>query len=754
MFKNMKIGVKLIGGFGVVLLFFAGALGVFYYSNSSSIGYFERLMAVEINIANHAAEAETLMLQCRRNEKDFLFRRDRKFVDKLEKNVSSLIEEARSIVDLAGETGDEGSTAMASRIIILAGNYLEAFKNIASAWEEKGLDHKSGLQGKFRKIVQTLADNVAALNNQEAQILLLELRKHEKDYLLRLDQKYVQKSGGVIEKLLQNPNISQTEMKGYRDAFNALVDKDSEIKELTAAMREVVHQVEPLVEDIHKKALESAAMRIQDTGNRAHFLSSAALIAGIFAIVLGIILAVFITRSITRPVSDAVNFAEKISKGDFTQHLEIDRKDEIGILGHALNNMVKNVGNMFKDVISGVETLTLSSTELTNISQQMSQSAEQTSGQSNSVATASEEMSSNMNAVAAASEQASTNVSMVATSTEEMTATVNEIARNSEKARAITSDAVSQSQSASDNVDKLGSEAMAISNVTEVITEISEQTNLLALNATIEAARAGEAGKGFAVVANEIKELARQTAEATQEIKSKIGGIQGSTKETVVEIKQVSEVINKVNEIVSTIATAVEEQSVTTQEIAGNVAQASQGIQEVNENVVQASTVTGEISRDIAEVNVAADGMAVSSSQVNVSAEDLKKLATHLSEMIKQFKVSEGNFPIGKVKEAHLQWRSRLESVLQGHHAMRPEEVSSHHECDFGKWYDGPEGQALASSPIFAKVGKHHEDVHAHARRIVSSVEQGDKQGAESLMAEFEHAREKLFEALDELYRA
>jgi methyl-accepting chemotaxis protein len=164
-------------------------------------------------------------------------------------------------------------------------------------------------------------------------------------------------------------------------------------------------------------------------------------------------------------------------------------------------------------------------------------------------------------------------------------------------------------------MDQLGAAANSIGKVIETITDISEQVNLLALNATIEAARAGEAGKGFAVVANEIKELAKQTAAATQDIKEKIEGIQGTTSMTVGQITEITQVINDVNDVVGNIATAVEQQSAATKEIATNVAQASQGIQEVNENVNQSSSVSGEISRDIAGVSVSMNEMSTSSSQ-------------------------------------------------------------------------------------------------------------------------------------------
>ena len=357
------------------------------------------------------------------------------------------------------------------------------------------------------------------------------------------------------------------------------------------------------------------------------------------AIVLSIVLAIVIIRSITTPVGKASALAEIMARGDFTAKLDIDQKDEIGIMANALNAMAVQLGSMIRDIVIGVNQLTSSSQDLASISNQLSSSARDTSEKSAMVATATEEMSSNIQSVAAAMEQSSANVNMVASSAEEMTATVHEIAQSAEKARAISESAVKQSSLTSEKMAVLGVSARNIGRVTETITEISEQTNLLALNATIEAARAGEAGKGFAVVANEIKELARQTAEATVDIKNQISEMQNTTAATVDDIAKISDVITEINNVISGIATAVEEQSAASGEIADNISQASQGIAEVNENVAQSTVVIAEITKDIATITQQSNHVDSGSAQVQSSAQILSKLAIQLESLTKKFKI-------------------------------------------------------------------------------------------------------------------
>jgi len=365
------------------------------------------------------------------------------------------------------------------------------------------------------------------------------------------------------------------------------------------------------------------------------------ILIGIVSVILAGLAIFFMSGTIVKPIKLAVEGLKDIAEGegDLTMRLQVTSKDEIGEMAHWFNTFIEKLQGIIKQIADNSTSVGESSEQLSNISGEMLTGAEDTSQRSTNVASSSEEMSANLNNVAAAMEQSSTNANMVATSAEEMSSTINEIAENAEKARSVSSDAVSQSNSASASMQQLSDAANKIGKVTETITEISEQTNLLALNATIEAARAGEAGKGFAVVANEIKELAKQTAEATLDIKNLIDDVQSTSNSTSEGIIQISEVITGVNDIVSTIASAVEEQTAATQEIANNIAQVSQGIQEVNENVTQSSAVATDISQDIAEVSSASQIISSSSNNVEKSAHDLLARSQELNEIVGSFKI-------------------------------------------------------------------------------------------------------------------
>ena len=353
---------------------------------------------------------------------------------------------------------------------------------------------------------------------------------------------------------------------------------------------------------------------------------------------------VVISRSITKPVAGTIDILAEVAAGNLSQDVPrdyLERRDEFGTLARAVQETQVNMRSAIRDISQGTETLTSSSTSLAAASNQMTDSARDAVSRAGTVAAAAEEMSATIQAVAGGMEGASGNLTTVAAATEEMTATIGEIAGNSEKARRITEEARMQAESASALMRDLGVAAQEIGKVTETITSISAQTNLLALNATIEAARAGAAGKGFAVVANEIKELAQQTAAATEDIKAKISGIQASTGGTIADIERISQVIRDVSEIVTTIATAIEEQSTVTRDIAGSIAGASAGVNEVSEHIGQTATVSRSISSDIASVNKASNEILSGSEMVNAGATELSALADQLGSMVQRFRLDE-----------------------------------------------------------------------------------------------------------------
>jgi methyl-accepting chemotaxis protein len=421
-------------------------------------------------------------------------------------------------------------------------------------------------------------------------------------------------------------------------------------KRLLPVDQELVKTVEPhgvVVRDIAGALSESLTnLMVQDVDALSEVQRQTQwilAIATLLAIVMGNGIAFVFSGKIAGALAVVVEHLKAIAAGDLRgsslpEKLRA-RTDELGELANASQTMSESLRTLLGGIAAGIQTLASSATELSAVSRQTASRSVTMSDKANAVSVAAEEASASTMSIAAGMEQSNSSLSSVASATEEMSATVGDIAANTGRARSISEQATGQAQTITDQMQKLGQAAQEIGHVTETITNISAQTNLLALNATIEAARAGAAGKGFAVVANEIKELARQTAEATEDIKSRILGIQSSTGAAISDIGNITTVIRDVGGIVASIAAAIEEQATVTKDVAGNIAQASIGVRDADTQISQTAGVSRNIARDISEVNAAIVGIREGGEQVQASAVDLSTLAEKLGAQVAQFRI-------------------------------------------------------------------------------------------------------------------
>jgi methyl-accepting chemotaxis protein len=634
--KIMAIGIVGLAG----LL----AFGAIYQVGNWSAEASRALAANAREISDLNKQLSIDMLEARRSEKNFQQRRDESYAKRHAQQVAATDADFDRLQAL---TQSGGMSDLSDKVRLAHDgfrNYASDFASLVSTEIKLGLNETLGLSGSLRAAVHDIEAKLKEIDSPRLTSWMLMMRRHEKDFMLRRDQKYVgelKKAAAEFSKMLAATEVPSAmaaeitlKLEKYQKEFVAWTDSAQQTAGYDASMMKTFRGLEPLIADVGRgverlyKQAETSEAAARDSSR------TWMLIAFGLAVVLVCAASVLIGRSISKALSAMVQAMTRLASGDSAVAIPgLGRQDEVGEMAGAVevfkNNMIeterlraaqlaveqrqaeqrkaemRKLADAFEGAVGEiVESVSSAATEL-----------EASAGTLTATAERSQELATT---VASASEEASTNVQSVASASEELTSSVNEISRQVQESSRVADVAVDQARKTNDRVGELSKAAARIGDVVELINTIAGQTNLLALNATIEAARAGEAGRGFAVVASEVKALAEQTAKATGEISQQVSGIQSATEDSVGAIKEIGDTIGRMSEISSTIAAAVEEQGAATQEISRNIQHAAKGTAEVSSNITDVQRGARETGSASSQVLSAAQSLSVESNRLKL----------------------------------------------------------------------------------------------------------------------------------------
>jgi methyl-accepting chemotaxis protein len=605
----MLIKHKLIANTGVLVLAMALMLGLLSYASNS--------LQHDIDVATNIGKVESSVLQLRRNEKDFLARKDLKYFDKFNKKMTELQQQVRVLEEGFKRSGSSLNEFSAMQSILT--QYNQHFKRLVEMQKNIGLHPKDGLYGNLRSAVHD-AEELIGKDNYQLRSEMLQLRRNEKDFMLRLDDKYVDRLKNNTAKLIINVNNSDFSsgkksqivdyLNTYETAFLSLVAAQQQLgyhakMGILGEMRATVHKADGILAKLISK---SQQMVIDDTS----FVDTVAYSLFFIVLVIGLILAWIISQSILTRITDLKKVMEHIAQSnDLTTKVNVNGGDELADMANVFNQMLTSFRRLIVEVNSSVGTLNSATGSLSENIHNANEGVETQMQQTDLVATAVTEMVATVDEIANntrdAAQKAETTSSNADRGKNGVDQTINQI-----------SELTSKLLDSENVVKELEKESITIASVLDVIRGIAEQTNLLALNAAIEAARAGEQGRGFAVVADEVRTLASRTQDSTQEIETIIGLLQNRTQEIVklmatcreqgkessqqatsagTMLEEIAQDVSLIMDMNSMIATAIQEQTTVASEVNEHVVM----IRDVTELSGESAKQNGHMSEEISQ---------------------------------------------------------------------------------------------------------------------------------------------------------